>query len=83
MALTALLPDTLPKANPHSDYRIMLLPYYQNGADLGFVVAKRLMGIERRGAGGAGGIKGQCHYVANVERLADYMRLKYMLVPLE
>lgn len=28
-------------------------------------------------------IKGQCHYVANVERLADYMRLKYRLVPLE
>lgn len=52
MALTALLPDTLPKPNPHSDYRIMLLPYYQNGADLGFVVAKRLMGIEERGGKG-------------------------------
>lgn len=51
MALTALLPDTLPKPNPHSDYRIMLLPYYQNGADLGFVVAKRLMGIEERAGG--------------------------------
>lgn len=78
MALTALLADTLPKANPHSDYRLMLLPYYQNGADLGFAVAKRLMGM-----GGGGEIKGQCHYVANAVRLADYMRLKYMLVPLE
>lgn len=26
--------------NPRCDYHIMLLPYYQNGADLGFVVVK-------------------------------------------
>lgn len=31
---------TLPKPNPCCDYHIMLLPYYQNGADLGFVVVK-------------------------------------------
>lgn len=41
------------------------------------------MGIASGGVGGWGGNKGQCHYVANVERLADYMRLKYRLVPLE
>lgn len=40
VALTALLLHTLPKPNPHCDYHIMLLPYYQNGADLGFVVVK-------------------------------------------
>lgn len=40
------------------------------------------MGIAS-GVGVGGGGKGQCHYVANVERLADYMRLKYRLVPLE
>lgn len=40
VALTALLSRTLPKPNPYCDYHIMLLPYYQNGADLGFVVVK-------------------------------------------
>lgn len=40
VALTALRLHTLPKPNPHCDYRIMLSPYYQNGADLGFVVVK-------------------------------------------
>lgn len=40
VALNALLSHTLPKPNPHCDYHIMLLPYYQNGADLGFVVVK-------------------------------------------
>lgn len=38
--LNALLSHTLPKPNPDCDYHIMLLPYYQNGADLGFVVVK-------------------------------------------
>lgn len=40
VALTALLSYTPSKPNPHCDYHIMLLPYYQNGADLAFVVAK-------------------------------------------
>lgn len=40
VALTALLSHTLHKPNPHCDYHIMLLPCYQNGADLGFVVVK-------------------------------------------
>lgn len=34
------LTHTLPKPNPRSDYHIMLMPYYQNGSDLGFVVVK-------------------------------------------
>lgn len=38
VALTAQLLHTVPKPNPFCHYHIMLLPYYQNGADLGFVV---------------------------------------------
>lgn len=38
VALTVWLSHSLPKPNPSCDYHIMLLPYYQNGADLGFVV---------------------------------------------
>lgn len=40
VALVALLSYTPSKPNPHCDYHIMLLPYYQNGADLAFVVVK-------------------------------------------
>lgn len=40
VALTVWLSHSLPKPNPPCDYHIMLLPYYQNGADLGFVVVK-------------------------------------------
>lgn len=36
VALAATLTHILPKPNPHCDYHIMLSPYYQNGADLGF-----------------------------------------------
>lgn len=35
-----LLSYTPSTPNPHCDYHIMLLTYYQNGADLAFVVAK-------------------------------------------
>lgn len=37
VALSALLTHTLPKPNPHCDYHIMLLPYYQNGAHLDYI----------------------------------------------
>lgn len=38
--LTALLSHAPSKPNPRCDYHIMLLPYYQNGTALAFVVAK-------------------------------------------